>query len=121
MDGRTVTSDDFPYIPIRITIEEWETEAEALLDTGFSGEIVIPETAMPEDIGPPAYHAPYRVADDREILAPVFYGNIQIPGLPPVSDIAIVVLGSRYIIGVGVIGLYRIILERGTQVIIEEP
>ena len=119
MARRVVTSDDFPYLPIRIAVEGWEAEAEALLDTGFSGEIIVPEDVMPEDIGPPAYFVTYRVADDRIISSPVFYGDIQIPGLPPVSDVSIGVLGSRYIIGVGVMELYRIILERGTQVIIE--
>ena len=65
MDARVVTSDDFPYLPIRIAIGGWETEAEALLDTGFSGELIVPEDAMPEDIGPPAYFVTYRVADGR--------------------------------------------------------
>ncbi len=119
MDGRSVTSDDFPYLPIRVVVNGWATEAEALLDTGFSGEIIVPEDALPDDIGPPAYFITYRVADNRIVSSPVYYGDIEIPGLPPISDVAIGALANRYIVGVGVMEQYRIILNRGRQVIVE--
>ena len=119
MDERSVISNEFPYIPIRTLLNGRETEAEALLDTGFSGEVIIPEDAVPDGIGPPAYFVTYRVADNRIVSSPVFYGDIEIPGLPPIHDVAIGVLANRYIVGVGVMELYRIILERGKQVIVE--
>ena len=75
MDERSVVSDEFPYIPIRILLNGWETEAEALLGTGFSGEVIVPEDAVPDDIGPPAYFVTYRVADNRVVSSPVFYGD----------------------------------------------
>ena len=72
MDERSVISNEFPYIPIRILLNGRETEAEALLDTGFSGEVIIPEDAVPDDIGPPAYFVTYRVADNRIVSSPCF-------------------------------------------------
>lgn len=39
--------------------------------------------------------------------------------LPAIHDVAIGVFANRYIVGVGVMELYRIILERGNQVIVE--
>lgn len=119
MDAVRVVSHDFPYLPVRVSVRGWQAEAEALLDTGFSGEFIVPADAIPEDVGPPAYFITFRVADDRVISSPVYYGDIEIPGLPPVTDVAIGALGSRYIIGVGVMELYRIVLERARQVIVE--
>ena len=119
MDASRVVSHDFPYLPIRVSVRGWGAEAEALLDTGFTGELIVPADAIPQDIGAPAYFITYRVADDRIVSSPVFYGDIEIPGLPPVSDVAIGVLGSKYIIGVGIMELYRIVLERARQVIVE--
>ena len=119
MDAGRVVSRDFPYLPIRVAVRGWEAEAEALVDTGFTGEIIVPADIVLQDIGPPAYFVTYRVADDRVISSPVFYGDVEIPGLPPVTDIAIRALGSRYIIGVGIMELYRIVLERARQVIVE--
>ena len=117
MDELGVISDEFPYIPIRILLNDGKLRRK--LDTGFSGEVIVPEDAIPDDIGPPAYFVTYRVADNRIVSSPVFYGDIEIPGLPPIHDVAIGVLANRYIVGVGVMELYRIILERGKQVIVE--
>ena len=64
MDASRVVSDDFPYLPIRVTVRGWEAEGEALLDTGFTGELIVPADAIPQDIGPPAYFITYRVADE---------------------------------------------------------
>ena len=119
MDAGRVVSHDFPYLPIRVAVQGWEAEAEALLDTGFSGELIVPANAIPQDIGPPTYFITYRVADDRVISSPVYYGDVEIPGLPPVTDVAIGALGSRYIIGVGIMELYRIVLDRAREVIVE--
>ena len=119
MASRSVTSDDFPYLPIRVAVRGWATEAIALLDTGFSGELVVPEDAVPQDIGTPDYIQTYRVADDRMVSSSMFYGDIEIPGLPPISGVSIGVLGSKYIIGVGIIELYTVTLAMGEQVIVE--
>ena len=119
MDAGRIVSHDFPYLPIRVAVQGWESEAEALLDTGFSGEFIVPADAIPGDAGPPAYFITYRIADDRIISSPVFYGNVEISGLPPVTDVAIGALGSKYIIGVGIMELYRIVLDRARQVIVE--
>ena len=120
MASRRVISNDFPFLPIRVTIRGWETEAVALVDTGFSGDLVIPEYALPSDIGPPNYPITYRVADDRFTSAGMFYGDIEILGLPPISRVSIGPLGSKYIIGLGIIERYVVTLERGERVIVEE-
>ena len=114
-----IVSDDFPFLPIRITVRSWETEALALVDTGFSGDVVVPEGIIPTDIGPPNYPMTYRVADDRFTTTGLFYGDLEIPGLPPIRRVSIGPLGSKYIIGLGIIERYVVTLERGERVTIE--
>ena len=119
MASRRVVSNDFPFLPIRITIRGWETAAVALMDTGFSGDLVVPEDALPGDIGPPNYPMQYRVADDRFTSTGLFYGDVEIIGLPPISRVSIGPLGSKYIIGLGIIERYLVTLERGERVVVE--
>ena len=63
MAPHDVTSDMFPYLNVRISIRGWEVNAAALLDTGFTGDVVIPADALPNDIGEPDNERLYRVAD----------------------------------------------------------
>ena len=49
----SVASEDFPYLPIRISIRGWQTEALVLLDTGYTGELIIPRNVLPGDLGLP--------------------------------------------------------------------
>ena len=114
-----VINDPFPYIRIRIVIRGWETDALALLDTGFTGDLVVPDDLIPEHIGEPDYLRTYRVADDRIHTSPAFYGEIGIPGLPIMSDVSIGAFGSRYLIGLGIIERYTVSFVRGERVIVE--
>ena len=114
-----MTSSDFPYLSIRVSIRNWDVLCEALIDTGFSGDLVVPADAPPQNIGDPDHVRIYRVADDRITRAPVFVGELEIPEIPPVPDIAVTALGSKYIIGLGIIERYVVTLERGERVIIE--
>ena len=119
MVSRTVTSHAFPFLPIRVKVRNWETEAIALMDTGFSGDLVVPEDALPADIGSPDHPMIYRVADDRITSRGLFYGELEILGLPPLSHVAIGPLSSKYIVGLGIIERYIVTLVRGERVIVE--
>ena len=93
MASHSVTSSDFPYLLIRIAVRGWETEAVALLDTGFTGELVVPEDAIPQDVGTPDYISTYRVADDQIASSPMFYGDVEVLGLPRIPEVSIGALG----------------------------
>jgi predicted aspartyl protease len=49
--NRRVTSTHIPYLPITVEIPEQKLTAEfnALVDTGFSGEIVVPHAAVSDN------------------------------------------------------------------------
>ena len=117
--GIVVMNDPFPYIRVRIVVRGWETEALALLDTGFTGDLVVPDDLIPERIGEPDYLRTYRVTDDRILTSPGFYGEIEIPGLPIISDVSVGAFGSRYLIGLGIIERYTVTFVRGERVIVE--
>ncbi len=108
----------YPYIPIRVQIRRWESEALALLDTGFTGELVIPESVL-FHLGIPDDHTDVEVADNRIIPAPAFLGAIEIIGLDPIPDVHITVLGDEYILGLGILDLYKVTFDHGERVIIE--
>ena len=120
MAAHDAISDIFPYVNVRIAIRGWETNALALLDTGFTGDVVIPVNALPSDIGEPDSERPYRVADGRVTNFGMFYGDLEIPGFAPIPGINVGVLGDKYIIGLGIIERYLVTLIRGERVVVEE-
>ena len=43
---QTFTSAHFPYIPVVVVLNKRSEAVEALLDTGFEGDLIIPEGLM---------------------------------------------------------------------------
>ena len=113
-------SDLFPYLNVRISIRGWETDALALMDTGFTGDVVVPENALPSDIGEPDSERLYRVADGRITSFGMFYGDLEIPGFAPIQRVNVGALGDKYLIGLGIIERYVVTLMRGERVVVEE-
>ena len=90
-----------------------------MVDTGFTGDLVVPESSLPRDIGEPDHIRIYRVADDRFTRAPMFNGELEIVGLPPIQGVTVAALGSKHLIGLGIIERYVVTLERGERVVVE--
>ena len=94
----------------------------ALLDTGFSDQLIIPSNVLenkPDLAKDPDTWVDVRVADGRSIAVPLFLGAIQLPRLSVVEGASIMVMGGQYIVGRGILDLYRVILDHGRQLIIE--
>jgi predicted aspartyl protease len=119
-----VSSSNFPYLPIRITIRqtgveyhEQVLEVEAKVDTGFDGGVVIPKDLLDQTLV--AYRLlPWSLADGSEVLLPAFLGDVQIGHLPPVRTI-IMPLGDEPLIGRHVTNNYIMTFYRGTTITIE--
>jgi len=45
-EQKTFTSAHFPYIPVTVVLNKRIETVEALLDTGFDGDLIIPEGLM---------------------------------------------------------------------------
>lgn len=114
-----IISTDYPYLPIRVQIGDWQDEASALLDTGFTAELVIPERILDQDIGFPDQHISVEVGDGRVVNAPVYLGALEIVGLSPMPGVVIVVLDHEFILGRRIFDLFWVAFDHGERVIVE--
>lgn len=112
-----VESERFPYLPLILTVRDRTAEVEALLDTGFDGDVAVP-LALIADGQPPDEYRSWELADGSTVATPVYYGTVQLGSFPSVpADIAL--LGDEPILGRGVTDRYRVILDHGSRVIAE--
>lgn len=93
-----------------------------LIDTGFSGDIAIPDTEELRAYEADAY-ATWAMADGSEVMAPVFLGTIHFPDLEGevgvIAGVSITVLGDQPLIGQGLLRNFTITLDHGRKVILE--
>lgn len=115
--GNQVISDRFPYVLIRLVVAGRTVEAEALLDTGFDGAVVIPATALGPETRP-ATHVPWTLADGTVVVAPVYVGVVRIGHLEPLR-VVVTSLGSETLIGRSVSDRFHVTLDHGRRLVIE--
>lgn len=112
-----VESQHFPYLPVTFTFGDGEQVVEALLDTGFDGDLALPPQLVSGGEPPDSYKT-WELADGTLIEASVYWGMLRIGNLQPVAA-DIIALGDAPIVGRGETDRYLIILERGSRVIVE--
>ena len=113
-----VRSSSYPYLTIRVSLRAGEHVAEALVDTGFTGDLVLPTGLLGGSLGLPDAAIDWELADGSTITAPAYIGSLEIIGLPPVPA-TVTVLGGEHILGRGVIDRFRVIFEHGRELIVE--
>lgn len=114
------TSSHFPYIPITVVINKRIETIEALLDTGFDGDLIIPEGLMTNG-KPPDSYLRFTLADQvTSVLAPAYLGKVEVAELGDAGlyPAIISVLGNEPIIGRNLARRFWITLDHGRQVII---
>jgi hypothetical protein len=112
-----VESRRFPYAPFSITVGRTTHHLEALIDTEFEGDVVLPEDLLvtgQRRVG----HQIVRPAGGTEMYVPIYLGVLTIGDFIPVW-VRIVALGDEALAGRGVIDRYRVILDHGRRVIVE--
>ena len=115
-----IVSTRYPYLDVRVQIGDWQEEALALVDTGFSGNLVVPEDRITEELGLPYTRTNWRVADGGVVSAPVYLGDVEVLGASsPTPSIHITFLGNQYILGRGILDRFRITLDHGQRIIVE--
>jgi predicted aspartyl protease len=103
----------FPSHPVRIQIQRQTYNVNVLLDTGFDGDVVVPlfsVRSLPQDD-----ETDIEWLEGTSISAPVYRGTIQIGKMAP-RQVQIIAAGSEFIIGIGVLRRYEVILDRGRRV-----
>ncbi len=112
MAAGPIISSRFPYLPVHLQFGQNEADVEALLDTGFDGDVVIP-TSLMEDIDPDG-HISWRLADGTQVTAPYYRGNVSVGGMGPLR-VVITALGDEVLIGCGVAANFTITLDHGRE------
>ncbi len=117
---REVVSTDYPYLPIRVEVRGQSEEVLALLDTGYTGSVIIPVTLQGRDrgLGPSDGRFAVEVGDGRTVFAPVYVGSVGITGFTAVYEVAVTLLGDEYILGRRILDRYEITLDHGHRVIV---
>lgn len=119
MNQNRVVSRRPPYVPITLTIrgQPGSVEVEALIDTGFDGEVIVP-AALILATTPPIGQSGWRLADGSQISTPAYTGVLQIGGMR-VAPIAVTALGDEPIIGRAVTRRFTVTFDHDRQVVVE--
>jgi predicted aspartyl protease len=113
----TYSSVHFPYIPVTVFLNKRTETVEALLDTGFDGDLIIPENLMTNG-KPPDSYLRFTLADQvTSVLAPAYLGRVEVAELGDVGEhVAIIsVLGTEAILGRNLARYFHITLDYGRE------
>ncbi|MCH9040399.1 MAG: hypothetical protein J4N94_06205 [Chloroflexi bacterium] len=114
-----VISDRYPYLDVLVTIRGWHERISALIDTGFTGNLVLPSSLLSPEIGLPDGRIEWQLADESLVTAPLYLGDIEILGIPVISASSVTFLGSDFIVGRGIVDRFKVTLDHGERVIVE--
>jgi predicted aspartyl protease len=117
MAAQRLISTHFPYVPITLSIHDHSEDVEALLDTGFTGFVIVP-AGFVSDLASPDARLQYALADGSVVTAPAFRGAVKIGPFGPFRTV-ISVLGDEPIVGRALMDQFTITLEHGTRVVVD--
>jgi predicted aspartyl protease len=107
----------FPYVPLQVLVGHQELQIEALLDTGFDGDLVLPASLLPDTLVPDGFVS-WRLADGSDVYAPYHVGEARLDQLATLPAV-ITVLGDEPLVGRGVADHFSITLDHGAQLVVE--
>ncbi len=109
-------SNRFPYLPLTLTVQGGSLNVEAILDTGFDGEVVIPQYTLPPWVTPDGL-IDWTMANGATVQASAYSGTVLIGHFGP-FNVTISSMGNVALIGRALTDLFTIILDHGKQVIV---
>jgi hypothetical protein len=101
---------------VHVQADGFAHDFEALLDTGFDGDIAVPGAVF--GFGEAASFERWVLADGSIIHAPFVAGTANFGPFGPML-VAISVFGARALIGRGVADRFSVHLDHGTRIIVE--
>ena len=113
-----LVSRDYPYVQVRVTVRSFSSLFRALLDTGFDGHLVLPET-LGSQLGNPDDLIKTYLADGTEKETPMYLGDVEMVGLGIVYPVLLVLLGDECLVGQGIIRRLKVTFDHGSQIVIE--
>ena len=115
---RRLESERFPYLPLQVQASSHSLDVEALVDTGFDGDVALPRSLISGQMIPDHYAA-WTLADGSEVLAAVFIGAARLGTFRP-FPVLITVIGDEPLVGRGAIDRFRLTLDHGRRLIVED-
>ena len=112
-----VVSARYPYVPVRLVVDQQVIEVEAFLDTGFDGDIVIPRGLIDSSARPTSYLY-WALTDNSIVQAPAYPGTAAIGQLGS-FPVLVTMLGDEPIVGRRVTDRFRVTLDHGRRLVIE--
>lgn len=106
-----------PFIPVAVTISGVTREFEAMLDTGFDEDVIVPRQ-FSTLVGPPNVTDEFEMADGSIVRCPIYLGSVRIETLGnfPVS---IAALADECLLGLRLASRIVITLDRGQRIVVE--
>ncbi len=119
-EDRSIISTDYPYLPIRVEVQGVQLEGRALLDTGYTGEFIIPQMYQ-QVLGDPIDYSDLVLGNNQPVEnVPWYLGTLEIVGLPEnLRGTFIQVIGDEYIIGRGILDLFEATFDHGQRVVVK--
>lgn len=94
-----------------------------MLDTGFTGDIAVPEALLGDVAGTPDAYASLRLADGSSTFAAVYQGYVFFYELEDDVHVrlhvTILAMGEEPLVGRGLMDRFRVTLDHGRRLIIE--
>ncbi len=116
--SQPIISTNYPYLPIRVEIRGQIEEILALIDTGYTGNLIVPTDWLDRDLGLPDGRSSIELGDGSVVPgAPLYLGILEMPGLFS-ARVRITVLGNEYVLGRRVLDRFEITLDHGQRVIV---
>ena len=118
MTNANTVSSRFPYLPIRVNVDGTTYEGDALLDTGFSGGIMLPSRYLPDNALLSGY-IDWVLADHSTVRAPFYRCTVEINGFRPFRSTA-TIMGDEVLVGIRVISQFYVLLDHGERVVVSQ-
>ena len=117
-----VRSTRFPYITVHVVLgplqyPSFEFDIEALVDTGFDGELTVPDSLIPNRV-PTRDTVTCDLADGSTFNARAYRGHVSIGTMLPMLAI-IIALPHQALLGRAVTNRYRLSFLYGREVVLE--
>lgn len=118
MTSPNIVSARFPYLPIRVYVDNMTYEADALLDTGFSGGVILPSEVLPAESRVAGYER-LTLADNSQIVASYYTGTLEVDGFHPIQT-TVTAMGEEVIVGLQIISRFYVLLDHGERVVVSQ-